>query len=319
MRIAVTGAPGQLGTAIVEEFLAAHDVTAFTRADFDITDDLAVRAAMEAARPDVIINCAAFNNVDLAEDRPVEALNANAFAVRALARAAETTGARLVHYSSDFVFDGTASAPYREADPPNPRSTYAASKLLGEWFALEAPGAYVLRVESLFGSASAGPPGAGSKGTVAAIVNAIMSGGEVRVFEDRTVSPTYVTDAARATIQIVERRIEPGLYHCVNAGCCTWLEFAQELASQLGIEARLLAARMADVPMRAERPLYCALATDKLASAGVIMPSWQDAVRRYLERVLTSAPQQSHPPGRQSLNTPSGPATRCRPPARSAD
>jgi dTDP-4-dehydrorhamnose reductase len=178
--------------------------------------------------------------------------------------------------------DGTASAPYSESDLPNPRGTYASSKLLGEWFALEAPRAYVLRVESFFGSASAGRP---DKGTVAAIVNTIMSGGEARVFEDRTVSPTYVIDAARATRRIVERRIEPGLYHCVNEGHSTWLEFARELARLLGIEARLRPVRMVDVPMRAERPLYCALSIDKLTAAGVTMPAWQDALGRYLQQL----------------------------------
>ena len=282
MRVAVIGSTGQLGAAVVEEFAAGHEVRALTHADLDVADARAVAAAMEAARPDVIINCAAFNDVDGAEDRPVEALDLNAFAVRALARTAEEVGATLVHYSTDFVFDGTGSVPYRESDPPHPRSAYASSKLLGEWFALEAPGAYVLRVESLFGSASAGRP---AKGTVAAIANAIRSGGEATVFEDRTASPTFVVDAARATRQIVERRIEPGLYHCVNAGHSTWLAFARELARQLGVEARLRPVRMANVPMRAERPLYCALSIDKLTAGGVAMPAWQDAVARYLDQL----------------------------------
>ena len=299
--MALTGSTGQLGAAVAEEFAAGHEVSAFTHADLDVTDARAVAAAMEAARPDVIINCTAFNDVDGAEDRPVEALNTNAFTVRTLAQTAEALGATLVHYSTDFVFDGTASAPYRESDPPNPRSTYGLSKLLGEWFALEAPGAYVLRVESLFGSA-AGRPGQGSKGTVAGIVNTLMSGGEARVFEDRTVSPTYVVDAARATRQIVERRIEPGLYHCVNAGHSTWLEFARELARQLGIEARLRAVRMADVPMKAERPLYCALSIEKLTAAGVTMPEWQNGVARYLQQFRNNLanPIANRQAGRQS-------------------
>src|SRR4029077_20706647 len=126
------------------------------RADLDIADDAAVEAAMSRARPDVIVNAAAFTDVDAAEDQPVAALATNAFGVRALARAARTHGALLVHYSTDFVFDGAASAPYTEADRPNPQSTYAASKLIGEWFALDVSRAYVLRVESLFGRAPGG-------------------------------------------------------------------------------------------------------------------------------------------------------------------
>src|SRR3989442_3871640 len=206
MRIAVVGAGGQLGAAVIYECATAHEVIAFAHADLDVTDDAAVRAAMERARPDVIVNGAAYNNVDAAEDHPIDALTINAFAVRALARAAETHGAALVHYGSDFVFDGTASAPYTEDDRPNPRSVYAASKLLGEWFAADAPRAYVLRVESLFGRAPAGPP---PKGSVAHIVNTIRAGGEARVFEDRTVSPTYIPDAARATCALLERGTPP--------------------------------------------------------------------------------------------------------------
>ena len=221
--------------------------------------------------------------MDAAEDHPVDALNGNAFAVRSLARAAATHGATLVHYSTDFVFDGTASAPYTEDDQPNPRSVYAASKLLGEWFAADAPRAYVLRVESLFGPAPEGRP---AKGSVAAILKTIVAGGEARVFEDRTVSPTYVVDAARATRLLVEANAAAGRYHCVNSGRCTWLEFAHELARQLGADARLMPVRVADVPLRAKRPQYCALSNEKLASLGIVMPTWQDALARYLQKLI---------------------------------
>ena len=178
MRIVVVGARGQLGTAILRAFEARHDVVPFGRDALDVADDRAVAAAMARVRPDAIINCAAYNDVDSAEDHPVDALNANAFAVRALARAAAEHGATLVHYSTDFVFDGTATAPYTEADPPNPKSTYAASKLLGEWFAADAPRAYVLRVESLFGRAEGGGP---SKGSVASIVKTLLAGVQMTI------------------------------------------------------------------------------------------------------------------------------------------
>src|SRR6266849_654080 len=143
MRIAVVGARGQLGAAVVHECSTSHAVTALTHADLDVTDAAAVGAAMDRMRPDAIVNCAAYNDVDGAEDHPVDALNLNAFAVRALARAAGACNAALVHYGSDFVFDGTANQPYAETDAPNPRGAYAASKLMGEWFASDAPRAYV--------------------------------------------------------------------------------------------------------------------------------------------------------------------------------
>jgi len=279
MRVVVVGAGGQLGAAVVHECAGAHETVAFTRADLDVTDDRAVAAAMDRARPEVIVNGAAYTNVDGAEDHPIDALNANAFAVRALALAAVKHGAALVHYSTDFVFDGKASAPYTEEDRPSPRGVYATSKLLGEWFASDAPRAYVLRVESLFGRA----PGAGpEKGSVAGIVNTLEAGGSPRVFEDRTISPTYVIDAARATRRLLESAAPAGLYHCVNSGHCTWLELAEELARQLGIEPRLVPVRMTDMTLRAPRPQYCALSNEKLRRAGISMPSWQDAVSRFV-------------------------------------
>jgi dTDP-4-dehydrorhamnose reductase len=248
----------------------------------DVTNDEAVREAMARATPDAIINCAAYNNVDGAEDHPVDALNVNAFAVHALARAARACGAALVHYGTDFVFDGKATQPYTETDPPNPRGAYAASKLMGEWFAADAPRAYVLRVESLFGSVRGARP---AKGSVASILSAIRSGAEARVFEDRTISPTYVFDAAVATRELLEMAAPAGVYHCVNSGSCTWLDLARELARQLGVEAMLIPVRMAEARLRAERPLYCVLSNAKLAALGITMPAWQDAVARYVRAV----------------------------------
>ena len=280
MRIAVVGARGQLAAAVAHECASGHDVTAFTRETLDVTDDAAVWAAMDRARPDVIVNGAAWNDVDGAEDHPIDALHANAFAVRALARAADRHGAALVHYGSDFVFDGAASSPYTEEDRPNPRSVYAATKLLGEWFALDRPRAYVLRVESLFGQAPGARP---AKGSVAAILNTLRAGGAPNVFVDRTVTPTFVLDAARATRALLESQAPAGLYHCVNSGVCTWFEFAQELARQLGLAPRLVPVRFDEVKLRAQRPRYCALSNEKLRSVGIEMPPWQDALRRYLE------------------------------------
>ena len=280
MRIAVVGAKGQLARAIVHECTRAHEVVAFDRAGLDITDGDAVLRAMHHTRPDVIVNGAAYNAVDAAETHPVEALRLNAFAVRALARAAVEVDATLVHYGSDFVFDGLGTKPYRENDPTNPRSVYAASKLLGEWFAMDAPRAYVLRVESIFGTA----PGVDlAKGSVAGIVTGLRAGTVVKVFEDRTVSPTFVIDAARATLALLEQKSATGLYHCVNSGQCTWLELARQAAHVLNIEPRFDVVRFADVQLPAQRPQYCALSNDKLASEGIAMPSWQDALERYLK------------------------------------
>jgi dTDP-4-dehydrorhamnose reductase len=279
MRILVTGAAGLLGAAIVREFQPHAEVIARGRSGLDVSDDAAVAAAVAEARPDAIINCAAYNDVDRAESEPDAALRVNAFGVRALARAALECGATLVHYSSDFVFDGDANRPYGEEDTPNPRGVYAASKFLGDLFAREAPGAYVLRVESLFGDPG---PGGARRGSLGTIIDRIGAGGEVPVFVDRTVSPSYTADVAMATRRIIELRPEPGLYHCVNSGAARWVDIAAEAARLLDRPLTVKPITLESVNLIAPRPRYCALSNRKLAAAGIVMPEWKDALRRFL-------------------------------------
>jgi dTDP-4-dehydrorhamnose reductase len=280
MRVLLTGGHGLLGAAIHREFSGAADVHTFGHADLDISDDAAALRAVADVRPDVIINCAAYNDVDGAEADADEALRVNAFGVLALARAAKAAGAALVHYSTDFVFDGEADRPYTEEDCPHPRSVYATSKLLGDWLAEDAPRAYVLRVESLFGHPA---PGRGPRGSVAAMVQRIRGGDEVPVFVDRTVSPGYTADIAWATRQLVERTAAPGLYHCVNTGSTSWAGIAEEVARLIGHPLRMKPLTLAAARLAAPRPRYCALANGKLAGAGIVMPSWQNALARYLQ------------------------------------
>ena len=281
MRVLVTGANGLLGAAIVREF-GADEIRGLTHQELDIADEPALDAVVAATRPDVLINCAAYNDVDRAEQDPVTALQVNALAVLSLARAARRADAVLVHYSTDFVFDGENDRPYTEDDSPNPRGVYAASKLVGEWLAREAPRAYVLRVESLFGEP--GPTGA-RRGSLGTIVDRILAGVEVPVFVDRTVSPTYTADLARATRAIIERRIPPGLYHCVNAGAASWLEIAAEVARLVGRALQPKRLTLATANLKAARPRYCVLTSARLAAAGIVMPAWQDALNRYLGAV----------------------------------
>ena len=283
--VLVTGAAGQLGTFIVQTF-ADREVVGTTRATLDITDAASVQRVLSHTQPTLIVNCAAFNDVDGAEDAAIDALAVNSFGVRNLSRAAEACGATLVHYSSDFVFDGTASRPYHERDTAAPRSTYAASKLLGEWFALDVPNAFVLRVESLFGCP---PTWTGRRGTLDTLVEGLRTGRELRVFTDRTVSPSYLPDVAVATRHLVESGAAPGLYHCVNSGEATWADVVQEAAAVLGVTPDLQRITSDQVRMKAARPRYCALSNDKLASTGLHMPTWQDALRRWLSTDRQSA------------------------------
>jgi dTDP-4-dehydrorhamnose reductase len=277
MKVLVVGARGQLGTAVVCEFTPHAEVVGLGRGDLDITDDRAVLARVAAEAPDVVVNCAADNAVDAAQDDPSAALHVNAFGVRALARAAAEIDATFVHYSTDFVFDGRADRPYVESDRPNPQSVYAMSKLVGEMFAADVPRHYVLRVESLFA-----PVHERRNSSAGTIVARLQAGEEVPVFVDRTVSPTYAVDAAAATRAVIDRALPHGLYHCVNSGQCTWWEFAEAAAAALGRPARLKPITLATVSMPAPRPQYSVLSNQRLAGFGIVLPAWDDALRRSL-------------------------------------
>ena len=254
-----------------------HDVTAWTRQDIDLTRHRDVREAIGELAPQAIVNCASFNQVDAAEDEQITAIDVNAMVVGTLARAAAALDAVLMHYSTDFVFAGTSQAPYSETDRPEPRSAYAQSKLIGEWLAADAPKHYVLRVESLFG-------GPHRRSSVDRIVDLVRQGQQAPVFVDRVVSPSFVIDVADASAFVLRAQPAPGVYHCVNTGHATWLSVGQEIAARLGgSEASLKPISVNDVKLRAVRPQFAALNNAKLANAGYKMPTWQDAIGRYLE------------------------------------
>jgi len=279
MDIIVTGAAGRLGGAIVAEVAAAgHNVTALGRSDLDVANSDQVSAAIERLQPQVIVNCSAYNAVDDAERNQKKAFDVNAQGPSILAAAARRTSALLVHFSSDFVFDGTAVEPYAEDALPNPLSVYGASKLAGEIEARRAGRHYVLRVESNFG----GLCPAGRRATVDHITDNIFGGMPVRAFADRTVSPSYVADVARATRALIEYGAPYGTYHCVNSGYTTWYELAVEIARQMGVRSRITPTMSTDVVTAAPRPRFCALSNRKLCALRIEMPTWQSAIERYL-------------------------------------
>jgi dTDP-4-dehydrorhamnose reductase len=278
MRIVVVGANGQLGRSIVASWSPHHEVAGFTRLEADLMNPSQVRALLLGHRPQVIINCAAYNNVDGAEDDQRTAIEVNGLAVRTLARAAADVDAILVHYSTDFVFSGSASEPYTEDDTPEPQSVYSQSKLIGEWMAAICPKHFVLRVESLFG-------GPAARSSVDLIAAALRHGRPTRVFRDRWVSPSFVDDVADATAFVVKNGVPFGLYHCVNSGVATWLQVGEEIARRLNRDASVLdPVSVSDIKLRAVRPRYAALDNGKLSRAGFAMPTWQDALSRYLDR-----------------------------------
>ena len=276
MNVLVIGAAGQLGRAMAARLAMEHTVTRWTRDEIDLRRHCELGDRVRQLAPAAIMNCAGYNNVDQAEQDQEIALDVNAMVVRTLARAAADLDAVLVTYSTDFVFAGTASVPYTEQDRPEPQSAYAQSKLVGEWMAADAPRHYVMRVESLFG----GPKRRSSIDRIAA---AVQSGEPAPVFVDRVVSPSFVADVAEASAHVLRTEAPFGLYHCVNTGHATWSEVGQEIARLLGkTEAALKPISVSDVALPAPRPQYAALSNAKLAATGFVMPTWQNAIARYL-------------------------------------
>ena len=282
--VVVTGVAGRLGGRIVHEFSGAgYRVTRLSRAQLDITDRAAVRATMARLQPDVIVNCAAYNAVDRAEGDGAAAFAINADGPAALADAALALDALLVHYGSDFVFDGSTSVPYGEAAATNPLSVYGHSKLAGERAVRVLPRHYVVRVASLFGGSSP----TGQTATIDFMIDALVARRPVRALVDRTVTPSHVRDVASTTRALIERRAPFGTYHCVCSGSATWFDVASELARYLDADDLVRPARTADLTAAATRPAFAALSNQKLQALGVHLPFWQTALKDHLaERVV---------------------------------
>ena len=252
-----------------------------SRNSLDITDGEAVHRVIVEARPDVVINCTAYNAVDAAETDSATAFAVNTQGPGLLARASNAVGATFVHFSTDFVFDGRSRTPYVEDDVVNPLSVYGASKLAGEVeVQREAEKHYILRVESLFG----GEGVRNHRATIDYIAENLVSGAPVRAIVDRTVSPSYVPDIAWTTRELVERGPAHGIYHCVSSGMTTWYELAEFVAGHLGVSGRIEPLESSQLRAAAPRPQFCALSNEKLHRAGIALPNWQSAVTRHLSQ-----------------------------------
>lgn len=279
MRIAVLGAHGQLGRDIVPRL--AGEVVVLTRADADLADPASVRAKLTALKPDVVVNCAAYNFVDKAEAEPDAAFRVNADGVRHLADVCRESGAYLVHVSTDYVFglEEARAKPLTETDPPGPVSAYGLSKLTGEyWARMRCPNGLVVRTCGLYGVWGSGGKGGNFVETMLRVAG---QGKPLRVVADQRCGPTYTADLADALVTLIGKRVT-GLVHATSAGDCSWHEFAAEIFRQSGVTADLTAISSAEFGAPARRPGYSVLACDRLTGAGVAMRPWKDALAAYL-------------------------------------
>lgn len=282
MRLLITGAGGMLGVDVsraAEE--AGHDVTALSRQELDICDQASVDAAIRAAAPEVVINCAAYTNVDGAEADPDQAHAVNATAAGQLAGAAAANGAWIVHVSSDYVFAGDKDAPYLESDPTGPVSVYGASKLGGERaVALAASGSHtIVRSAWLFG--------AGGRCFPDTMLRLAAERDELTVVDDQVGCPTFTGHLARALIELAQRPRRPlGILHAAARGECSWFQFAAEIVQAAGLSTPVRPISTAEFPRPARRPAYSVMRTAR--SDGAELPEWRAGLSEYLTARLVA-------------------------------
>ncbi len=279
MRTAIIGAHGQLGSELARRLA---DAIPLGRAEIDIADAASVTAALDARHPELVINAAAYNLVDGAEDEPDVAMAVNAGGPRNLARWCAAHDATLVHVSTDYVFgdDPQRDRPYTEDDAPGPVSAYGRSKLAGEnHVRTECPRHFVLRTCGLYGRSPTQQKG----NFVSTMLRLGRERHELRIVDDQRCTPTSVTDLADALISLSQTNAY-GLYHATNSGSATWREFAEEIFRLAGLSVRVVPISSADYGARAQRPPYSVLDCSKLAATlGRPLPHWKAALANFLK------------------------------------
>jgi dTDP-4-dehydrorhamnose reductase len=280
MRLLVTGAAGMLGRDVVAAAGdAGHEAVALARADLDITDAAAVRAAVLAARAAAVVNCAAWTDVDRAESAEADATAVNGDGAGHLAGAAAEAGALLVHVSSDYVFDGRASEPYEEDAPTAPQGAYGRSKLAGELAVAAAGGrSAIVRTAWVFG-----PHG---KNFVDTMRRLGAEREEIAVVDDQVGCPTYTGHLAPALLEIAERGLT-GVLHVAGGGRCTWFDLAEATFAEAGIDCRVKPQSTADLGRPAPRPAFSVLRSTRADAPA--LPAWRDGLKAHLARVEVAA------------------------------
>jgi dTDP-4-dehydrorhamnose reductase len=281
MKVLVTGAKGMLGSDVCEALAPAHEVLAVDWEDFDITDEQAVRDALTQARPELVIHCAAWTYVDGCEWDPARAFLQNEQGTRNIAAAAASIGAGMIYISTDFVFDGTKTEPYTEADEPHPLSVYGASKLAGEEAVRNlVPNYYIVRSAWLYGRHG--------KNFVRTILQKAQEQDTLRVVGDQYGSPTYTRDLAQALVElVVAGRLHSGTYHLVNSGACSWAELAAEALRLTGSQTKITPIPASAWPSPTKRPAYSVLRSRRLEEMGFRpLRDWREALADYMKETV---------------------------------
>lgn len=280
------GGSGQLGSEIQRRCTGAR-ISSPSHAEVEINDPASVERALKSVKPDVLINCAAFHNVERCEVEPAQAFAANAVAVTGMAQRCAELGVTFVTFSTDYVFDGTLGRAYEEGDVPHPLSVYAASKYAGELLVERLrSNAYVVRTCGVYGTRFSSTKG---YTFLDRVITQARAGEQLRVVRDQTVSPTYAGDLATAVLQLLESGAPPGVYHAVNEGPVTWFDFASEALRQAGIDRSIEPISYKNWNSRVHRPEFSALKNAKLRSLGIEMPGWRQGIGNYLRDKISLA------------------------------
>jgi dTDP-4-dehydrorhamnose reductase len=282
-KVLITGAGGQLGLAVNKVLRDTKDYTIYRTSQigdakeniqpFDITDEAAVNYLMDDLKPDIIINCAAFTAVDLCESEEDNAYRVNALGPKFLATAAERVGAKLVHISTDYVYDGQAGKPYIEGDSTNPISAYGRTKLAGDEFVEKCcKKFFILRTAWVYGE---------GKNFVKTMLRLADSGKQLRVVGDQFGTPTSALEIARVIAFLIKTE-SYGLYHTTCEGSTSWYAFAVEIMKEAGKEVHIKAISTSEYPTPAKRPMYSVLDNKALRERhGYVMKDWKDAFKEY--------------------------------------
>jgi len=282
MTVLVMGSGGRLGREFMDRLSSLDDLTGLNHVQCDVTDSLAVERAVLELQPTVVINCAAQPSVDACEKDQGEAYRINVLGARNVAHAAYKVAAKVVHFSTDYVFDGTADRPYAEWDAVAPVNWYGRTKLMSEEAVRHAdPDSLVLRVANVYG--------AHGDNTVTAVVRSAQAGVPLTVADDQIMSPTSASELVQQTMLLIQRGAV-GTYHATGKGQTSRYEFAQSVATILGLDVQLVPVHAADIPGRVPRPLRTPLAHEHLRLEGQdMMSEWDQALYEFLvdhKRVL---------------------------------
>jgi dTDP-4-dehydrorhamnose reductase len=286
-KIVIIGTGGRLGAALAREYEEKFDVTAFTHAQIDLADFDELEETVSRIDFDLLINCAALTDVDLCEEQPDQAFRVNAGAPELLAQVCADKQARLIHFSTDYVFDGEKREPYGEVDPANPISVYGESKREGEKLVLRTQDRHlVVRVSWVFGP--------DRPSFIDALIKRARENDHVDAIADKFSTPTYTRDVAQMLPQFFGVDVRGGLLHFANAGECSWQEYAQfalDSCHSLGIPLKaktVSALKLADMKnWIARRPVYSALSTERFFSlTGTTPRNWRDAVADYVREFI---------------------------------